>query len=150
MMARFRRRERKRFRGGGNINVGSHDDGQTTDQILAKKNADDANAAEQMQIRNKVGGGRRRKNQRGGAEGETSETYVKPSSGNTSDKGNQSMGAAADLQAQQQANKKYEGGGRRRRRTRRRRRRSVRRKKRRTKRRKSKKRRRTRKYKKRR
>ena len=70
MMARFRRRERKKFRGGGNVNVASHDDGQTSAQILA--NADDANAAEQMLLRNKVGGGRRRK-QRGGAE-ETGET----------------------------------------------------------------------------
>ena len=76
------------------------------------------NAAEQMLLRNKVGGGD--VEQRGGAE-ETGETYVKPSSANTSDKGNQSMGAASELQAQQQANQKYEGGGRRRRRTRRKR-----------------------------
>ena len=38
MMARFRRRERKKkFRGGGNIDVAAHDDGQTSAQILAKK-----------------------------------------------------------------------------------------------------------------
>ena len=31
-MARFRRRERKKFRGGGNVNVASHDDGQTSEE----------------------------------------------------------------------------------------------------------------------
>ena len=46
MMARFRKSSRKKFRGGGNIDIASHNDGETTSQILEKKNANDANSAE--------------------------------------------------------------------------------------------------------
>ena len=111
-MARFRKKRRKNYRG-GSVSIQAHEDGQSQDDILAQKNASDVEAANAQLLRNKIGGGKRkRRNQIGGSE--EGETYVAPSSANASPQGNKSMGDAAELQAQNQANQKYEGGGRRR------------------------------------
>jgi hypothetical protein len=126
MMARFRKKRRKNYRG-GSVSIQAHEDGQSTDDIMAQKNASDVEAANAQMLRNKIGGGkRRRRNQIGGTD-EPGETYVQPSSANASPQGNKSMGDAAELQAQNQANQKYEGGGRRTRRKRSRRRKKTRR-----------------------
>ena len=125
-MARFRKKRRKNYRG-GSVSIQAHEDGQSTDDIMAQKNASDVEAANAQMLRNKIGGGkRRRRNQIGGTD-EPGETYVQPSSANASPQGNKSMGDAAELQAQNQANQKYEGGGRRTRRKRSRRRKKTRR-----------------------
>ena len=112
-MALFRKKRRKNYRG-GSVSIQAHEDGASQDDLLAQKNASDVEAANAQMLRNKIGGGKRkRRNQIGGTD-EPGETYVQPSSANASPQGNKSMGDAAELQAQNQANQKYEGGGRRR------------------------------------
>ena len=135
MLARFRKRNRKRFRQmGGGFDIPQHKQSAGSDEALAQHNAEQERAADEQVAANKVGGGRRRKyktrrRQVGG------EKFTVPQDRNAGEDGNASMRKSSEMLAQSQADQMHDaksGGGRRRRtrRTRRKRKRKTKRRKR--------------------
>ena len=131
MLARFRKRNRKRFRQmGGGFDIPQHKQSAGSDEALAQHNANQERAADEQVAANKVGGGRRRKyktrrRQVGG------EKFTVPQDRNAGEDGNASMRKSSEMLAQSQADQKYDAaGGRKRRRTRRKRKRKTKRRKR--------------------
>ena len=125
MLARFRKRNRKRFRQmGGSFDIPQHKQSAGSDEALAQHNADQERAADEQIAANKVGGRRRkyktRRRQVGG------EKFTVPQDRNAGEDGNASMRKSSEMLAQSQADQKYDAaGGRKRRKTRRKRKRKT-------------------------
>ena len=121
MLARFRKRNRKRFRQmGGSFDIPQHKQSAGSDEALAQHNADTEANADAQVAANKVGGRRRkyktRRRQVGG------EKFTVPQDRNAGEDGNASMRKSSEMLAQSQADQSHDaksGGGRKRRRTRR-------------------------------
>lgn len=126
MLARFRKRNRNRFRQmGGAFDIPQQQQSSGTDDALAQHNANQERAAERQIAANKVGGGKRhkyktRRRQVGG------ERFAVPQDRNAGEQGNASMRKSSEMLAQSQADQMYDaktGGGKRKRMTKRKRKR---------------------------
>jgi hypothetical protein len=120
MLARFRKKNRKRFRQmGGSFDIPQHKQSAGSEEALAQHNADQERAADNQIAANKVGGGRRRRRTRRRQVG--GEKFTVPQDRNAGADGNASMRKSSEMLAQSQADQSHDasGGGRRRRRTRR-------------------------------
>ncbi len=127
MLARFRKRNRKRFRHqGGGFDIPQNKQSSGTDEALAQHNAEQERAADQQVAANKVGGGRRRKLKTRRRRQVGGEKFTVPQDRNAGENGNASMRNSSEMLAQSQADQKYDAaGGRKRRKTRRKRKRKT-------------------------